>query len=539
MKGRLRKLLFTAALAFSLPAAAMAQSGPISFVGRTENNTNSANTSVTVSAPAGIQPGDIFVVTVNGWQSYPSNTPSGLAYLGSVQDVRQYGPDYLMAFEGIYTSGGPSAFQFNHVNYPKAVLRAYRGVQGVDATAFSSTSGPGTHLSLPALPPTAGPGDWYVGFYTTDTQPPTCPSDLGDGNTDGVQWQTCDGDKVIPNQGTSPGAETASSASNTDWIGFDIDLISLPLGTSTPPATTTSASPVGAPTPAAAATPIADTDSSFIFSRTPVPSTGWLTGTDVTYSDGCVYPPQSGITVQGPMAAINFVGTGITLYGQTGPNFGIGAYALDGGVLTTVDAYSATGAFPTPLVTLSGLADESHVLSYQVTCNKNAGSSAFYQALADYQVDGSRNPFSNATQYSYAAGNVTLNGSGWTCGEPPGNPSTSTDLSGDHCWDGNAGDSVEWTFTGSLIEVFIRPDVGDGYFDVQIDGTTVASKVNGQYTIVDNDQLDAWMAFAQSGLSSGSHTIKLIVDGDAAYPNESEDSGQTNLLQFDVGLAFP
>ena len=118
-------------------------------------------------------------------------------------------------------------------------------------------------------------------------------------------------------------------------------------------------------------------------------------------------------------------------------------------------------------------------------------------------------------------------------------PAIYQDLSGGHCWDGTAGDSVQWTFTGSLIEVFIRPDIGDGYFDVQIDGNTVASNVNGQYSLVDNDQLDAWMAFAQSGLSSGTHTIKLIIDGAAAYPNESESSGQKNLLQFDVGLAFP
>ena len=376
----------------------------------------------------GIQPGDTFVITVSGYQSHPSNTPGGLTPLGLVQDVRQYGPDYLAAFEGVYTAGGPTAFQFNGLNYPKAVLRAYRGVQGIDATAFASTNGPGTHLSLPALPATAGPGDWYVGFYTTDTQRPVCPSDLGDGNTDGVQWQTCDGDKVIPSQGTALSLETASAAASTDWIGFDINLISLPLGTSTQPAAAASASPGPTPsaTPTPALTPIAgitvpDTDSSFIFSRTTVAGTGWLTGSSATYSDGCVYPPQSGNSVQGPMAAINFVGTGITLEGQTGPNFGIGAYALDGGALKTVDAYSATGAFPTPLVTLSGLADESHVLSYQVTCNKNAGSSGFYQTLADYQVDGSNNPFSNATQYSYAAGNVTFNGSGWTCGNPPVN----------------------------------------------------------------------------------------------------------------------
>ena len=99
----------------------------ITFVGRSESSANSANSSVTVAAPASLQPGDFFVITVSGYQSYPSNTPSGLTALGLVQDVRQYGPDYLAAFEGVYATGGPTAFQFNGLNYPKAVLRAYRG----------------------------------------------------------------------------------------------------------------------------------------------------------------------------------------------------------------------------------------------------------------------------------------------------------------------------------------------------------------------------------------------------------------------------
>jgi hypothetical protein len=228
-------------------APTSASAAGITFIGRTENSTSSANASVTVSAPAGIQPGDSFVVTVSGYQSYPSNTPSGLTWLGRVQDVRQYGPDYLSAYEGVYSAGGPASFTFSGVNYPKAILRAYRGVQAVDEKAFSSTNASAKSLSLPALPGTSAANDRYVGFYTTDTQPPICPADLGDGTTDGGLWQNCDGDKVIPNQGTAPGPETASSASSTDWIGFDIDLISLPPGTSAPTPIPSGLQPIGNP----------------------------------------------------------------------------------------------------------------------------------------------------------------------------------------------------------------------------------------------------------------------------------------------------
>ena len=250
------------------------------------------------------------------------------------------------------------------------------------------------------------------------------------------------------------------------------------------------------------------------------------------YSNGCAMPVQTATSVQGAMAAINFIGTSITVIGEKGTNFGIGAFAIDGGALTTVDTYSATKLNQQALFTASGLANEPHVLTYQVTCNKNAASSGYYQVLDAYTVTGTNNPFANAAQNSKGANNITLGGSGWTCG------GDAADISGSQCWDGTAGDSITYTFTGSLAEVFIRPDVGDGYFDVQIDGTTVAHDVSGQYTTTDNDQLDAWMAFAKSGLSSGTHTMKLIVDGSAPYPNEAENSGQKNLLQFDVGLSF-
>ena len=284
-----------------------------------------------------------------------------------------------------------------------------------------------------------------------------------------------------------------------------------------------------------------DTDSSIIYSSTVVSGDGWTAASGATgdydgthhYSNGCVSPPQTATSVQGPMAAINFVGTSITLFGEKGTNFGIGAYALDGGALSTVDAYGSTHLYQQALVSLSGLANEPHVLTYQVTCNKNAASSGFYQVVDAYTVTGTNNPLANAAQNSDGAGNITLGGSGWTCAT--GN---AQDISGSQCWDGTAGDSIQYTFTGSLAEVYIRPDVGDGYFDVQIDGATVAHDVSGQYTTADNDQLDAWMAFAEAGLSSGTHTIKLIVDGSAPYPNEAENSGQKNLLQFDVGLAF-
>jgi hypothetical protein len=299
-------------------------------------------------------------------------------------------------------------------------------------------------------------------------------------------------------------------------------------------------------TPAPSSTETDNTDGSVLYSNSAVPSTTWSSasgsefydGSEEVVADGCVTPIQSELTVQGAEASINFKGTNINLIGETGPNFGIGQYSLDGGSPVTFNAYSASNVYQTALVSLSGLANESHVLKYEVMCNTSG--SGVYQAVDAWTTDGGTpNEFSSATIYSWENGNVTFGGSSWNCAGSGASPfSNGQDLSGGHCYDGTAGDYVQWTFTGSLIEVFTRPDKGDGYFDVYIDGSYVTT-VNGQYTQDDNDQLTAYLAFAESGLSSGSHTIQLVVDGSEAYPSETENSGIKNLIQWDAGLAFP
>jgi WD domain, G-beta repeat len=209
-------------------------------------------------------------------------------------------------------------------------------------------------------------------------------------------------------------------------------------------------------------TTVDDTDSSIVYSS-PNTSFAWGTassgsayGGSYHYNNSCSSPPQSGISIQGAMAAINFTGASITLLGETGPNFGIGAWAIDGGSLTTVDAYSASNADQQTLVSVSGLSSGPHVLTYQVTCNKNSSSSDYYQVIDAYQVTGSSNPISNGTAGTATGGVVTYGyGSGgrWNSG------SSNTNLSGGQSYDnGAAGDSISWSFTGSLIEIFGRPE---------------------------------------------------------------------------------
>lgn len=290
---------------------------------------------------------------------------------------------------------------------------------------------------------------------------------------------------------------------------------------------------------AQAQTTIDDTDSSIIYSSPGGAPAAWTYGTgdsgdyhgDEHYNH--YFQTSGNPAIMGPMAVENFNGTAITLLTKKGPNFGIGAWSLDGGPWTTVDAYHPTLLHQQPLVTLTGLSPGAHVLAFQQTGNKNPHSSNIYQVIDAYQIKGSPLALSSASVGNKANGRAEFTGSGWSYGEY-----VPTNLGGVHAWSGTRGDAVSWTFTGSLIELFGRPDTGDGLFDVYIDGKRVAQNVDGHYGTVDNDALTAYMLWAAKLSSDGPHRIKIVVDGTEDGNRGAENSGQTNLVQFDEFAAW-
>ncbi|MGC9943698.1 MAG: hypothetical protein ABSE48_17875 [Verrucomicrobiota bacterium] len=290
---------------------------------------------------------------------------------------------------------------------------------------------------------------------------------------------------------------------------------------------------------ARAQTTINDTDSSIIYSSVGGAPASWTYGTgdsgdyrgDEHYND--YFQASGNPAIMGPIAVENFSGTAITLLTKKGPNFGIGAWSLDGGPWTTVDAYNPTLLHRQPLVRVTGLSSGAHVLAFQQTGNKNPSSSNIYQVVDAYEIAGSSLSLASASVGNKANGQATFTGSGWTFGSK-----VPTNLGGVHAWSGMAGDAVSWTFTGSLVEIFGRPDTGDGLFDVYIDGTRVAQNVDGHYGTVDNDALTAYMLWAAKLSLNGPHTIKILVDGKEDGHNGSENSGQRNLVQFDEFAAW-
>jgi hypothetical protein len=224
---------------------------------------------------------------------------------------------------------------------------------------------------------------------------------------------------------------------------------------------------------------------------------------------------------------VNFNGTGITWIGKKGPQYGIASYSIDGGPSQTVDNYSSTKINQNPDVTVSGLSADSHVLSISLLDQKNAASVDYWQTIDGFTVNGSPLTASQGVSAGFNSAELKFTGT-WGGGLV----SDGSDLSGGHYWSNETNASISWTFVGSLIEVFGRPDYEDGYMDVYIDTDPhpVAS-VNGHWGSADDDTLNSYMLFARK-LTPGQHTIKLVVAG------RHDNSAKDNYVQVDELIAF-
>jgi hypothetical protein len=280
---------------------------------------------------------------------------------------------------------------------------------------------------------------------------------------------------------------------------------------------------------------INDSDSSIIFTTFGSEGTGptWNIGdtspgsqprnylNDEHYSNFTTTPV---FQVLGAAAVVNFIGTDITWIGKIGPNFGIASYSVDGGAPMTFDAYTANLIAQNNNVVVSNLPNGAHSLKIEVTPFKNAASSDFYQVIDAFNITGSPLPLYRGTVAGYNSPQLSLSGP-WTCGPNP------SDLSGGHCYTNATNASISWTFTGSLIEVFGRPNAENGIFNVFIDGTRVG-QVDSHFGTPDIDQLNGYGLF-QAKVASGTHTITLVNTG------MSDTGAIGTFIQIDMFVAFP
>lgn len=304
-----------------------------------------------------------------------------------------------------------------------------------------------------------------------------------------------------------------------------------PAGSSPPPAAPTAPAAPTTPATPPTATQINDTDQAVIYSRGNKTIQDWdyfhPAPEDYQQDEHSSNFVRGGGTISGVGAVINFSGTGITWIGKKGPQYGIASYSVDGGAPQTVDNYSSAAMDQDALVTVSGLSSQSHVLAISVVDQKNAAATGYWQTLDAFNVDGTPLAAAQGTVAGYNSSELQFSGT-WSGGLE----SDGSDLSGGHYWSNQANASVSWTFVGSLIEVFGRPDYEDGYMNVYLDASpNPVASVDGHFGSIDDDSLNSYMLFARK-LSPGQHTIKLVVAG-------KHDSGaRDNYVQIDELVAF-
>jgi hypothetical protein len=232
---------------------------------------------------------------------------------------------------------------------------------------------------------------------------------------------------------------------------------------------------------------------------------------------------SGGSVFQGASVSIPINGTAITWIGKKGPTYGIASWSIDGGVETRVDNYNSTELDQQRIVSASGLTQGPHILRIMLTTSTSG--SDHKQTIDAMQVTGSLLTFSQGTVAGWDNSSPLIFSGNWGGGSFP------DDLSGGHWWDGKAGDSVSWTFSGkTLITAWGRPDLENGVMNVYLDGSLV-KQTSTRYGGVDNDSNNSTLLFAAK-VSSAEHTIKLS-------PAGYGDGGPgRNLVQFDQFAAW-
>ena len=301
-----------------------------------------------------------------------------------------------------------------------------------------------------------------------------------------------------------------------------------PVATASAESTTTPAQPATTP---AGSTSVNDTDPSILYSRGNSLIQDWQnfhpSPEDYQQDEHSSHFVRSGGAITGAGVVVNFNGTGITWIGKKGPQYGMASYSIDGGPPQTVDNYSSTKINQNPNVTVSGLSSDSHVLSISLLDKKQAASTDYWQTIDAFDIQGSTLSPTQAAIAGFNSAELKFSGT-WDGGRV----SDGSDLSGGHYWSKATNASVSWTFVGSLIEVFGRPDYEDGYMDVYIDtDPTPVASVNAHWGEVDDDTLNSYMLFAKK-LAPGQHTIKLVVAG------KHDATARDNYVQIDEFMAF-
>ena len=214
----------------------------------------------------------------------------------------------------------------------------------------------------------------------------------------------------------------------------------------------------------------------------------------------------------GSKATIAFTGTGVKWIGFSDPWSGVAQVYLDGALVSTVDTYSAVQKSQAVQYASNSLSNAAHTLTIVATGTKSSQSAGAWVWVDAFDVTAGTAaptaPIQGTVASSSLSGlvqqdNAALQYSGtWFPNLGDFNSGGSAVLAMD------TGSQVQFTFTGTAISWIGLSDPYSGIAQVYIDGSAVAT-----VDCYSADQKSAATEYAISGLSPGSHTIKIVVTG--------------------------
>ncbi len=242
-------------------------------------------------------------------------------------------------------------------------------------------------------------------------------------------------------------------------------------------------------------TEVDDSNSSVTFAQGTGSSNGWTTqgSTPGDYNSAEHYS-----NVAGNAASYTFTGTSITWVTKLYSNHGYADVYIDGTDLAhNINTYSASTMYQYQAFTYVWPTSGTHTIKVVDDGGTPPGSSGSYIAI-DAFIVGTYTP----TQVPNTSASIAYTGT-W------GSYTNSSEYSGSEHNNGVAGSTASLTFTGTSVAWITSEWPDHGYADVYMDGTDVAPNVD-TYAASATFQVEA---FEENWTTSGTHTIKVYVDG--------------------------
>ncbi len=243
-------------------------------------------------------------------------------------------------------------------------------------------------------------------------------------------------------------------------------------------------------------TEVDDSNASVTYAQGTGSSNGW---TNPGSTSGDYNISEHYTNVAGNTASYTFTGTSITWVTKLYPNHGYADVYIDGtDVAQKINTYSASTVFQYQAFTYVWPTSGTHTIKVVDDSGTPPGSTGTYIVIDAFIVG-----TYTQTQVPNTSSSITDTGATW------GTYTNGNEYSGSEQNNSALGATASLTFTGTSVAWITSEWPDHGYADVYMDGSRVAQNVD-TYAPSSTFKVEA---FQESWASSGTHTIKLYVDG--------------------------